>query len=1331
MAQVFTLPAELQQGGDGSKIPEPITPKGVGLLKKDVGPALSIEQDALGLPALKLRSDLTRQAAASFLDAPAGIPGLLGLSALGIETVVGAEPTVSGPLLGVAGDIVDFANRTAGTTLPKTPAQAAVRVGASFLLPLPKIPRGATRLGRIARNTGEVVTPGTFGFTPGRLAANLAVGFTLDQALRRAIAPESPAILRFGDSPKAPEATPAEVTMKPSAQEVTFELLEELNPEVSKKTSTLDMLLTAAAVAAGSAVAIKAFSKSRARRSDVVTPGTQETFNIDPSLVSASRPGPAFRTRSVNDLADLDDLSRRTGKPEAGTTTEALVNLSRRLTRGGGMQVIASWFKTGIMEGMEKKVRPLADLQEIYGRLPKEMRDIFDNFVFAKDALENAKRATDELRGTLRGIDARLARLTEPSEIAKLQKVRDEVASNFKPGTTISNPSFTKFVESGEAKKAVDLVMAKHPGLVKLSTELNSNFKHVLNYAHQEGYITTALKRSITKAHPNFIPNVAAKQVDGVSGFVDALIKNTNPNLPEAAVVNVVRQLMRRTSAHGTFDPATGAKTAGGVEVALNPMQAAEQAMTGMLHAININTARRAWIDELISAVNPEIQNHIKRFSRATKDARKKFKKAEDDGFGITIFRNGAEEAYILANRMTVSALKFAPHRSRIPLLNKSRKLWQALVTGPGNPGFAGKAFLWAQVYTPLMRAKGYAGGPFEWLAKKLTGDRIGEMAKGIDVSLGALGASNFASNVAGKGGLLSDIVRHQAAGALSRQIRTALDAGSPFYKALGEQRMRTIADRMTAYHLRSVRNTMERLGVFNTGMMEDAIHGGRTLLESTTRHFSNKFGPVVGKMMWNAYKGILEAAFQAPRARFFVMNFKKGMSKSEVNKLGAATRSMDGDFSRRGLGAAPGDLRTSKGGFERSQALLTQLYGKHITPLGAAENLPYANVAIQAIARVGEMIKASPEGFAAGLFHGVAMPALAGMLLVEYMGPEYKDWYWNRLSSTDRVSGFYLPVPGVPASEGIYVPVPPEMALILSPFLNGIAALLNLGPDDNRWDRAKADFFDGFAQAAGLPLPPIANVVLAGAFGATLDPSRQIRGMGGSTEIRTVSPGLSGETDRDVKRIDSTFSAKTEEMLRAQFGVAFTLALDVYDTATRAISRGSDNVVGEMFQQLGMSLVLPRKSLAAVTGIFREPGLNYTKASLGSKLHAADRVVEVFERMFLQGASSMEAPVDLGPGLQRSPTNPLFVKVAPQAALYFKQNPVLTDLKRDRNIVRNQITVAQSRRNLPMTRTKLDHVNELRLQEKRLAEMMMQEVQRFETALGVKIEDLDPFASS
>lgn len=981
------------------------------------------------------------------------------------------------------------------------------------------------------------------------------------------------------------------------------------------------------------------------------------------SLNELSKP-PAKKTGWFDEL--IDEGEKHSAAVTAGLAVAGVLGLM--LTRGKSSQALLRDLET-------PGVKNLAGLNEATNVLPTTAR-VKAGFV---DPMYAVKPIIAKIRG------GKVPDLVEDTmTLSSPAAIGERTAAAFRNG---------KIVDSEAVIGTKDVPSLAHAAetTAKLAPEDQALFKDSAMYRNELANVEAGIpartdmsvedmKALVAKgeAHP-----VVGKLLDFTkaftNGFADLFLEKgiidherhatylSRPFLPEISAdrKTLNTQLQSFLSGNVSDDPVTDFthlfKREGTTAQTLPPIEALEQYGSAALKFVEQNTIRRKIIGTVRGSAERGMRDYQGVITKVDGPARRD---------GITIRNNGDSEHYRVHEPALLTALRFYPEQVG-PIANALRRGLQFMTTGRGAPWFAPISMIYDAMGAAVLHPRGTNFGLFR-------GDVIGGTALSAGHALGAMGA--------------------QLARAAGQGLTASLAAEGTLVRIFGKPAVSRAATAMSRAYARSTLALMESWGAGGGTLasVDAEIRNGYSVLKKIAPGYASKY-PGARRLL-NAYDGMLESIQNGARLAMISRNMKEGMSKTQMFRLMAGTRQLTGDFS---VSGASKIAKTMQSVF------------------------PYYNVTVQSQAQWARMFKAQPFHTMMGIVTGFAIPTAISVYYASTLGPEYADFYWKKMSTSQRDGFWYAPVPWLPPEKGIMIPMLPEWRPFAAAMRAGMDALFGLssgkindelhagmrkGIDDFMGARDLQDITQ--AAMGGLSpigaLPPGINALL-GIGGASIDPAQMRIYEPAPLRASPLDP-TSGTIQNDV------MSKAMSNAIIALSGTAGQFMIDTYRAATLKYRDDGSffDAIDAGAQQLGLDV---GSKVPVVNTTLLGQQIRQSRSTVDSKVYhdktnAIQRIVAGF-------GNDVAHPTVIGTGARavkregEYPTGIADQRMIKVFALVHGVAPALSQLSYNVSRLGSQITdVNSNQRSSPQE--KLDAVNALNKQMVEAQGKMLDYIRRF-----------------
>ncbi len=110
---------------------------------------------------------------------------------------------------------------------------------------------------------------------------------------------------------------------------------------------------------------------------------------------------------------------------------------------------------------------------------------------------------------------------------------------------------------------------------------------------------------------------------------------------------------------------------------------------------------------------------------------------------------------------------------------------------------------------------------------------------------------------------------------------------------------------------------------------------------------------------------------------------------------------------------------------------------------------IPFSGPMLDAWNTIGIAAKKNPGRFAMSVGASIVTPTIVEMAYNNSLGPEYRDYYWNKLTTEQRNNNMIIMIPGLPPERAVVYPITPEWSLaraISIEFMDMIGGYSNTG---------------------------------------------------------------------------------------------------------------------------------------------------------------------------------------------------------------------------------------------------------------------------------------------
>jgi hypothetical protein len=1101
-------------------------------------------------------SDPGKQALAGLSDIGTGIPAVLGLAGGGLQAGYNtlfdegsfkenfakaiSDEGIDQFLLNAGLKGRSAVNEFLGIAEPISTEDQAARLAAS-LIPIPGLGviGGASKLARIARGVGNVLTPvvkaGPKGnrFNRGfglRAGAQLGIGGTIDQSIRailddpkhplafskEALAgrldPIHPAIGGAGQDELVGQASldtlqeVEQLSLDPKITEVTadgFEARRELDKKVQKNAEwegVRNWLLIAGA-AAGAYGGIKWAQRLATKNAARSAPfGTEEAAPYVPERNSLQ----AFGETMVDRSKALANSLKRMGH---GKENIDHVVADSHIDPFGMAESVLNTGEFG--QGFARTTHALRDLEIEYEALGNN-KAVFDKAMIAQSeratrgragtdpTLWRSSRTTDELEGMI------AAGENSKPVLALMKKFGDVFDTHL--DYQVHRKMITKEVADGlrEEFKRGDR-LAYMPIYKARGSDMLRGAARLLGIHTDKGKELHIMAEFMARSGDN---------IDAPIGPVDALRQYTIHSI-EAANTNAYR--IQALSALSGIDLTSGSLRrvfvdAKGKRHVVHPSAKPRPSHTGR-DTTYIGKSSIDEVDEIgnakILAVGDDPAGAGKKFTEGTiGDLEKQF----PDEI-ITVHHQGELHVFHVPDAGLRAAMELRPQLgAKLAFMNHYKSLFTRFTTGN------------LSLFAPISHAFSAQQVALATTAREGLGAGFKSIGQGLKAST-SLAIDNTAKEVAQF--LSYRIATNTGIGKMAPQISAQL-------RDTFERRFRD-----------SIINRVGReTGRLSSGLHANSFSGNvADFADSVGNNFAGVYGAKQMGLMWRVWKGWNTAAHEGPA--YGAMLKKIGEARMAGQEITPKVMREAVDHSK----TVAGDMRRM-GGSELAKTINA--------------SVPFSAAMIQSWNALGSAFKHDWQKFILGASVMIGVPTVSEMFIAATLGEEYRDYYWNKFTTQQRADNMIIFIPGRPPEEAIIMPISPEWGLFRGAVMEAVDAIFDfsqvgsLGEASSDQEKiSRQQLWASVARVFDLPLPPLISMgfSMAGAdvrAGLHMEESGDPDDPGAKVSLFRSIPLAKGErvTRRSgyAKFAGSTLDTDTVAILQDIFGSAGALYVGVHE---------------------------------------------------------------------------------------------------------------------------------------------------------------------------------------
>lgn len=625
-------------------------------------------------------------------------------------------------------------------------------------------------------------------------------------------------------------------------------------------------------------------------------------------------------------------------------------------------------------------------------------------------------------------------------------------------------------------------------------------------------------------------------------------------------------------------------------------------------------------------------------------------------GDKVSFYRNGELVDVEVRNKSLYNSMMAMP-RHTSTLLGVMRQLAQSGMTGKiatliGQPFVVANAFMGA-MFGQVTRPKGYSFGLGDKLLQSATGGRVGLRGDPTAYIGMTTGAVRDIGAVLGR--------------ALSDTIYNSMNAGGVLGKLPGAE---ATADFIARKYVNSNVARMHRAGAGHASTLGESdwdVGGRMSVLGAVAPHYDaarsvstpqsygewvKKYGreatPAALKQGWRVFSDIQQAIGSMAQSYIFRSNYGKVTDAArispeaaykELEKLTAVTQQLLGDPAQMGSGLR--DM--AKAGSTRMEKITGR----------AIDMTPYANISVQALARIVRAARENPMGtataFALTLGPMVILPLAEGIKLdnermAQGLDPIYIPWEFNRPDwhATRFVS---VPIRGVPPDHSPEYRLDPLMSLLYTIGREIFIERMGLRGDP-RSDPALGYSRDAILRIAEersaqnvytaavntqpfSQFPPWLGAIFA-ATGIELPPLERLISRGAAQPI-TVR-GMGGY--EDTRLAHDVYSTRVEQFIGHVFGSAGLAVSAMLSAGWQSERREAGTFAGRAVEELGGRA---RARLPEFAPLWEQPKNRATSEPTAQMVNEREATM----MRIREGISAAKIPGTLGSGRYAEPGTP------------------------------------------------------------------------------------------
>jgi hypothetical protein len=826
---------------------------------------------------------------------------------------------------------------------------------------------------------------------------------------------------------------------------------------------------------------------------------------------------------------------------------------------------------------------------------------------------------------------------------AKIQKLQDDVNA-FQAEQTMRrhdadpNLRHSMMTESRADVQARLRQSSQDPKIRQIEAQLHSRYDDIFDEAVAGFTMSPSeahrMKMDVRKgnyhltdnplAQKSWIERTGAKFKDAYAPHLVNSDPNTVLSLYRSATRDKVRKGYMNASGESRYSPAPGFEPHPRVNNPTDPFAELSNMSQRVRQAIAQNKAMSDYTDMMKAAPKNANEKYLEVVATIPEhQIRDKLNWVQDklDGKGNTAgfhyaYRSeGGSLILVRHNEKHIDEmLKFAP-AAVIPVMNETRKLTQAMFTGPGAPSFGlFTSNIYDMLTGSLLRHRNMAYGPISYTAARMFGMGsvnarvISAIAAGPEAIINVFASypyyvikaaiSEFGGNILAKR-WEADLAARTGIG----KIPGAQQILGPLAKAMSQAYDTSWTNLTKMYKTGHVANSSDE--ILSTIQKINAITAKRPEYKAVA----------------NSYLSMLQVMMDAPKTMALSQNLP--LFRREVAKGRKLSQQMSEDFIKDQARIIGGDMARISGN-PAIQKIVSVL--------------PWSNPAQQSLRYMKQRIKEAPVENLTRL----ASFGLVAAWAYNQVGSdkESNNWFYNELPNEIRSRNIPIPNPirflprmmgidvprGTPQQENILIPITPEMMVWVLPvihFMRGVGAI------ENKDVVVPQTLSDDMKQARdavfGLATPPLVQGI-AGQFGKKVELGKLT---GGESPFRDIKDFNFGGANKDKMSPQSRIAHSWYDTFNGAFGTVLTSMLEgvnVGDIHTRTKGGSVEKGIAEGASKVGTSLSI---GSPVTHHIWPETSRRYIYTPIAEKLQKDMAVLK----------NGVEAQMSAEPGVRRALT--------------------------------------------------------------------------------------------
>ena len=295
---------------------------------------------------------------------------------------------------------------------------------------------------------------------------------------------------------------------------------------------------------------------------------------------------------------------------------------------------------------------------------------------------------------------------------------------------------------------------------------------------------------------------------------------------------------------------------------------------------------------------------------------------------------------------------------------------------------------------------------------------------------------------------------------------------------------------------------------------------------------------------------------------------------------------------------------------------------------------VPFSGPMLDAWNTIGIAAKKNPGRFAMSVGASIVTPTVVEMAYNNTLGPEYRDYYWNKMTTEQRNNNLVIMIPGMPPENAVLFPITPEWSLaraITIEFMDAIGGYSNTGGagltgENGRHVQAAIErMFD-------LPPPPPVQA-LAASQGQVLRTGPKFDELGNPSmlpfQMHDMGRGeqISGARGR-TRYVNGVIDTETEGAFKALAGGVASIYYGIAESVNQGQKESRETAFDFGLEQLGTEVAKQAKYVNPLFPSLRPNANDEIADSVRVKKDGLTRMNDELNVMLTKGqVHSMDTP--------------------------------------------------------------------------------------------------------